>query len=460
MHERTERGLTRFLFVVCCALPTALVVVFVLVSWTSWYERACSSAIEQHLDQQTGLATSIDGYEVLSPTTTRLHNVQMFDPETGMWVVKIREVDWFDSDGERRIHLHQPELQAKSLDRAWNLIHDRFLCRPEHVDQICQLVASELTIHSKIGTTLPLRNIDVTVTPGALLGIHDSARSASMQIEGQIADSLDSPPIQINIQRIHRSGGSPRTKWTLDTAGTSLPCSAIAEFCPGQWSQLGSQAKFSGVASGQETDTGWNLDLSGSAFADVALDRLFEKQNHRLSGLANIKLQRCRLERNPDKPVVDISGSVDASEGLVGRSLLAAVNEHLHFRLWLPPGNEDIPYEKLKLQFNIIGNIMRLDGLCHQEPNYRGAAKGLALGLNGLALAQTPSMSLPSTRLLSVLAPRSSEPITVTEQNRHLLNFILLPPKHAVPAANLPVQSPLIQSARQYENGPLIGQPY
>ena len=216
------------------------------------------------------------------------------------------------------------------------------------------------------------------------------------------------------------------------------------------------------------------LDLSGSTFDGVSLDRLFEKQVHRLTGLATIKLERCRLDR--DHQVVDVAGSIRASEGLIGKSLLNAAVKYLDFAVEVPEGEGDIAYDRFAMHFSLLGSELKLRGACRQEINHEHFPVGVVLAMSGIPLAETSRGSLPSVRLMSVLAPAHSEWVPLARQNQELL-WILVPPKHgahrgreatAAHNGSRPIQtrdsrpeahSPRIQSASPYGGGPTIGQP-
>ena len=453
MHERTQRSLARLVFVLCCALPTLLILATILIQASPWYHRRCIDAVEQSIAQQTGLVVNIDEYQVISPGHTLLKHVQLTDPETGQEVATVRQVDWSNQDGRTFILLQQPELQAETLGQTWALIHDRFLCRPEHLGQSARLAASDLTIHSK-QSPITLRDVDAWIGPDGDSEVdHQSVRA---NIECLLAGSTETSPIQITLLR-DRSQATPTTRWDVATGDTALPCSAIAEYMPGHWTNLGSEATFSGTMAGVADGGDWQIDLSGATLANLSLDRIFQHQAHRFSGTATLKLQRCRL--HPSKKVVDVSGSIHATDGLIGRSLLQSVNQYLGFAInRLPVGTEDVAYDCLAMRFSLNGPRMRLDGICRQELSYTSMPIRVAMVAGGMPLTQTSNLDLQAVRLMSVLAPSHSEMVPLSQQNQALLG-LLLPPKRPIPDMRPGQPAPArISGLGRYEGGPLTGQ--
>jgi hypothetical protein len=455
MHERTQRSLARLVFVLCCAVPTLLILLIILISKTSWYHRRCIDAVERAVSQQTGLIVRIDQYQVISPGHTLLKQIELTDPETGKEVATVRQVDWSEQDGRTFILLQQPELQAETLGQAWGMLHDRFLCRPEHLRESARVAASDFTIHSRM-SPITLRDVDAWIGPDGDSD-HDS-QNVRVNMECLLAGSSGGSPIQITLLR-DRSEATPTTQWSIATGGTALPCAAIAEYLPGHWSNLGAEATFNGTMAGVTSSDDWQIDLSGSTLANLSLDHIFQNQTHRLSGPATLKLQRCRL--HPSQKIVDVSGSIHATHGLIGRSLLQNAGQYLGFALnELPPGEEDIAYDCLAMRFSFNGPRMRLDGICRQELDYQSMPIGVVLGASGIPLAQTANLDVPAVRLMSVLAPSYSEMVPLSEQNQALLGLLLPPDRPMTDLSRARPASPRISGINPYEGGPLTGQRY
>jgi hypothetical protein len=282
---------------------------------------------------------------------------------------------------------------------------------------------------------------------------HDEAVEATIQAVPAI--SPPDSPISITARR-DRSGEQPSTQWMLDTQGTALPCSALAEYLP-TLDSLGSDATFSGTMRWQMQSNQWWIDLGASRFDQISLDRLFEHHAHRMSGSATIRLERCRIE--PHNRRSDIAGSLRASDGFVGRSLLMSVSRHLDFQVRLPQGlvdpSEDIPYDLIAIGFNINNTQLQLEGVCRTEVGYE-SFPDVVLFLGGYPVVRSPGKTLDSLKLIAAMAPPHSVLVPVAKQTSWMTS-VLIPPSRPLPRdERLP---PRIRSAENWRGGPAIGQP-
>ncbi|MDA8744187.1 hypothetical protein N9N28_06095 [Rubripirellula amarantea] len=455
MHERTQRSLARLVFVACCALPTLLTLACIAATWTPWYDRRCRTAIEARLSNETGLQVAIEDFTILSPYATQLDRVRLSEPETGAEVATVASVHWSEENGQTVIVLQQPELQASTLRWSWRLIHDRFLCRPERQKTVTRFAANDLTIHSK-QEPITLRDVQAWIEPQSDVNSSgDAIESIQATIACVTASDPSATPIRVSIRR-ELAGKIPETLWSLQTGDTALPCSFLAEYFSSQWSNLGNNATFTGTLAVRLQEGHWAVDANGR-LGQLALDRIFERQTHRLSGTATLHLDRCRIE--PARELVDISGAVEAADGVIGRSLLYAAKNHLDFAIAMPEGDEDILYDRLAMQFNLHGPDLRIHGMCRQELGFERMPVDVAMRIKDMPLALSSPDKLPAVRLMALLAPSHSELVPLADQNRHLLPLII-PPRHASPATMQNASPPRIRSARRYEgNGPLTGQP-
>jgi hypothetical protein len=447
MHERTQRAIARLMFVFCCAVPTGLTMFCILVSWTPWYHHRSLRAIEAGLSRDTGLVVEIEDFKRAAPSTLHLYDVRALDPETRLEVARVRELQWVSSGDEVSIFLHQPELQSRELSSLWRLIHDRFLCRPEQTVLPVQVAGNDLTIHSRTGA-VTLRDVNAWIQP------RDDSVEATIQCIP--ATSRSNAPINIAIRR-DRSGQQPATRFTLDTNGTPLPCSALAEYFP-QLESLGSEAMFFGRMEWQLESDQWWIDLGSSWFEQVSLDKLFEKQIHRLSGTATLKLRRCRIE--PHNRKSDIVGSVHAEDGLVGRSLLMSVHQHLGFGVEIPDGmidpTGDVPYDRIAIDFKIHNSQLDLHGICRREIINERNPAGVVLCLDGLPLVRSSNKTLQALSVITAIAPSHSVPVPISNQTSWLTN-VLIPPSRPLPRED--GYLPRVRFSENSSDGPTVSQP-
>jgi hypothetical protein len=442
MHERTQRAIARLMFVFCCAVPTALTFMCVFVTWTPWYHNRALRTIQVGLCQDTGLIIEIEDFERVSPSTLHLHQIRVLEPETRMEVASVRRLEWVSGGEQTSILLHQAELQSSQLESTWQLIHDRFLCRPDHTSLPVKVVGNDLTIRSRTGS-LPVRDVLAWIQP------REDAVEATIQCV--LANSSSNSPVDIKVRR-DRSGEEPITNWTLQANGSPLPCSALAEYLP-LMASLGSEAEFFGTMSWQLGESHWWVDLGGSFFKHVSLDRLFEQHAHRLSGEAEIHFKRCRIE--PYNRHSDIVGSVYAKDGMIGRSLLMSSHQHLGFGVHMPEGVSDVEYDRLALAFDLNSTALKLSGICHQELGY--FPTGVVLCRDGQALVQSPEAMLDALKLVTAIAPSHSVLVPLSKQTSWLMN-VFVPPSRPRPRDDQAFP-PRIRRLENSRGGPGITQP-
>lgn len=444
MHERTQRMTARLLFVFCCAVPTCFTCLCILMTWTPWYHHRALQRLEAKLSLTTGLAIEIEEFEKAAPSIYRLHGVTIREPETTHEIARIREIEHVTEDGEVTILLQQPEIQAAELKAVWQLLHQRFLCRPDLTAIPVRASANDLTLHSRTGS-LTLKDMDAWIVP------NEDAVEATLACLP--ANSLYDTPINIMVRR-DRGGTRPATRWSIDTRGTALPCSAIADFLP-EMEKLGVNAEFSGTMTWQIDKNHWWIDLGGSRFTDVALDQIFERNSHRLSGTATFEFDRCRID--PHSKRSDISGSMIAKNGQMGRSLLIAANQNCGFEIRLQDRlvdqYGDIPFDLLGLGFNVNNAQINLTGTCRNEVGYEGFPANVALCLDGFPIVFSTPQTLDSLSVLNVVAPNYSVAVPMSDQTDWLMN-ILIPPSRPMPS-----NQPRIRSANNWHGGPTISQP-
>jgi hypothetical protein len=447
MHERTQRAVARLMFVACCALPTAITLGCLLTTWTPWYHAQALRRMERALADATGFIVTLQNFERTAPSDWDLQGIRLIDPETQREVVRVRKVQWTSRDGEASLLLHQPELESGQLAQAWRLFHDRWLCRPFAAETTLTIAANDLTIHSQLGS-MTLRDVDAWIRP--------EAEGVEATIRGLPALSYAEAPLQLTVRR-DRSGSVPATQWRLDSGGTPLPCSVLSEYLP-LMRDLGSEAMFSGSISWRWDASQWSIDLGGSRFENISLDRLFEQHAYRLSGKADLQLDRCRVE--PHQRRSDIAGSIRARDGSIGRDLLASVQQHLGIEIRLPehvsqaPG--DIPFDRIAIGFNLNNSQLTLRGICRNERGYESYPAGVVMLLDGLPLATSNDSTRPALSVLAAIAPSHSVPVPMSKQTQALMN-IFIPPSRPLPTEeSFP---PRIRSARNWNAGPTLTQP-
>jgi hypothetical protein len=416
MHERTERAIARLLFVFCCAVPTFFTFAIVFVTWTPWYHNRQLAALEANWSLETGLIVTIEDFDRVSPYRWSLREVRVHEPETELEVAHVRQLDWICEDDRIGISIHHPELQSAQLHSAWQLIHDRFLCRPELTKVPVNIRTNALTVHSKTGS-VTMRELDTWIRP--------RPNSVEATLQGSVAGNSRFP-INVAVTR-DRSTDEPKTLWTLETGPTPLPCSALAGYLP-LMKRLGADAEFSGTLHWEsEKNGGWSVDLGGARFNSVDLGTLFEDLPHSMRGKADVTFDTCRIV---PQQIVDLSGTIRSSGGWIRTSLLQAMNEELGFAVQPESLNDpdgEVFYELLALHFAVSKGDMQLTGVCNQQEYYERVAPGFALLGRNVGLAISNGETIPSTRLAHAVAPQHSESVPISGQTAGLLNLFVPP---------------------------------
>ena len=446
MHERTQRAMARLMFVLCCAMPTMLTASAILFTKTSWYHRRCLAEIESTLSDETGLVIRVSDFERATPSSLQLSGLSLLDPETEGEIARVHRVNWARRHDEIVFVLHQPELQSAKLRHVWMMLHDRFLCRPGQTQVPVHVIANDLTIHSRNGP-LTLRDVNALVTP--------QARRTLANIVATPADGFSGTPIKVRIKRDRRDV-KPTTSWTLDSGGTALPCSALAEYLP-LMNRLGAEATYTGVMTyDEQADGGATLDLGASQFSGIELSRLFEDLPHKMTGTADLKLYRCLI--GPDGKGVDVSGQLDARSGLVGGTLLASLSQNLSLAVperWASTPVRELGYDRIAVGFNLRDELLTLKGNCNADRMSEYLPAGTMLSAGGEPLVLTSEESVPAVQLARALAPSHSVLVPVSEQTSPLLEFFRAPSR---PREFESGSSPQIISAAPSSGGPAIRQ--
>ena len=446
MHERTGRAVARLLFVFCCALPTLTTMGVIAATWTPWYHARCLAELEQTLSLETGLVVEIDDFSRLDPSRMRLDGVRVLEPEMRREVARVRVLWWVSQNDRVAIHLEQPELQSAQLPYAWQLVHDRFLCRPNRTQAPVGFSADDLTIHSRTGP-LTLRDVDAWIRP--------LAESVEATVQCLPASSrADAAPFGISVIR-DRSGEAPSTAWTLRTGDTALPCSVLAEYLP-LMQRLGSDAMFAGLLRWTLDRENWSVDLGGSQFTQVDLSQLTERLPHRLTGKADVQLERCRIQQGRAS---DISGQLRATSGHLGASLLGRARDHLGFDLFVDPSAlRDVWYDLMAVRFDLQGQSLKLDGICRTERGYEGLPAHIAITADGLPLAASADNTMQAVQLGQALAPEHSVSMPLADQTRFLLDFLPAPSRPLPSGDSIPL-APRISAAGRWQGDSPIIQP-
>lgn len=414
MHDRVRRQVCRLLFVLTCALPTGLFFLWTCVVHSPPYRAVRRAAWEEDLSEQLGVAVTLGSVRQPNRGLRLLEGLEFRDPETNRRIARIRLVEIRRIDDHWLLIASQPEVQGDQVLRLWEILHEHVLRAQWQEPLRAQIAANEVTVlqsEEETGTTLTSVRCQLQSTqdgPQATIEFRDVALQTEL-------------PVRIRATRDRRVS-PPRTRFELDTQGTPLVCSLLAEQLP-VLGTLGESAAFSGKVAATRTRNGWDADLSGQ-FTQVELDRVVTgRYPHKLSGLANVALRRATIREGQ---LVDAEGDIHSHGGVVSRSLLSQAD--LSLGLTADPrvhAVNDIPlwaYDELRFQFAVSEKGISIGGLCD------GAVPGVVMAdSRGPLLRDRPQEVAQVVALVQTLTSREGQQLPSTAEAYQLLHFFPVP---------------------------------
>jgi len=275
---------------------------------------------------------------------------------------------------------------------------------------------------------------------------------SQFDLQFTLAGQAGSDSIRLHARRA-RNQGQPATEWRLDTASRSPPLWLAAAIAP-ELSRLGSECTFRGTARIVQEPNTTTGELTGQ-FESVDLDALVtEHFPHQLSGLATVQIERAQLARGK---LVEGRGRVQAQEGALSYSLIAAAQQHLGLEadpeLSGTPPAAAIPFTQLALGFHLSGASLSLAGSA--DPARAGT---LIASEEGPLLIAPPDYASTGAALLRTLLPDSQHQVPATRQTDAIIRWLPLPeaaPLTSTPQAHTPTRLAPAQTA----SPPAVRQP-
>ncbi|TWT75184.1 hypothetical protein [Allorhodopirellula solitaria] len=421
MHERTTRAIARWLFVGCCAAPTALTMLAILVTWTPWYHARARRAIESQVALMTGLRVEIGDFERADPSTWRLSEVRLSDPETLQPVVSVRSLQWISQSENTVIRLSQPEIRVESLEQVAGLVHSRFICRPDQTRVPVRIAADDVTLRGS-STAQTIQDFD------AWLETRDDVVWATVRCI-PAGYRPDSDGVHLEVTR-DRSTSPPTTSWSMQTGEVQLPLAVLSDYYP-FLSRLGDEAMFDGSVSGTRQDgltrPAWTLNLAGH-FREIDLGQLTQSLPHRVTGKGTVSVDRCQLDQDWS---VNVAGQLAAEEGWMSASLLPRLAEDLGCELTVNT-DQDFGFDALALRFDLYAAQLRVEGVCRSLPGREWLPADVVVSAGGRPIVMSSGNWTDSLNLARLIAPSHSVWIPLSGQTSGLLS-ILRPPSHPLP---------------------------
>ncbi len=401
---RTRQLLCRSIFLLLCLVP-----LMGTVTWAAWRHFTLDAeAYRQWIGGQLGLDVRISAVVQAAPGTTRLEDLNVLDPESGKLVARCKSIVVRRGDRVRGIHLSSTHVQPGQFGRLLELLHNRLLRQKSLLQTPLLVVCDHVSVPGS-GRELDLGEfrldaLDTSQGPEALITFRWAERPASELVR---------------LHLLRTKAPSPQTKIELLTGDTPLPCTLFLTW-PEPFAALGDDVTFTGNLRMESTPLGWSGDITGHV-ANLTLERLARAQSSSgISGPVALTLRRAVFQHNW---VQILEGSLTAGPGNVDRALLQAAHHQLEMPLHLLPGRtsgtEPIPYAELKVEFELSGEGVVMQGNCGEL-----ASGDIIAGSAGPLLSQPLHQPLPSIALVRTLFGMSIDQVPITPDDEPLLRAI------------------------------------
>ena len=431
MRFETRLLVCRAGFVVFCLLPTMVVGAWII--WRSSAPAAFDKAQwERELTTYLGLVAEIGQIECPRPGLTRLGGLRLLEPDTGIIVAEVHQVDVTETAGGWQIAPAQLFIDGNQLALVSRTIDERILRLPitaasgwqaihvsiEPHDGLIRLSGSDQTLQQLGGEVELLSN---SARFELSFGFPSAAHAAGLVRLSAIRDRTES---------------RGRTLWHLNTNGAAIPCHLLASLTP-DLAALGRDCQFTGVAQLCRSQ-GETAGLVVGTLTQVDLDALVSEQfSHVLSGLAKVRIDKGLIERSK---LVELRGEVEAQSGAISRSLVTAAIGHLGLVASPESGQGTaaiIPFRRLAMSFHLSGKSLALAG--GADPVTGGA---LLANAAGPILTAPADHSIAAVNLLRTLLPENEYQVPATRQTAGLVQLLPAPDIVSTKAAHAAAHTP------------------
>lgn len=409
MPTKTRRHFCRSVFLLACLSPTVLCLILVAGKHSSAYQNYQQRSWQEHLQSKLGLTVDIGRVQGGENNSVELHDVRFYEPETGEPLANVRMIDIENSTKPLRISLLEPQIKPASLTRLWNSLHQNVLRTTTNFRNTLHFSATKLLLEN---STQPQTFSNLSCT------IEQPSTGPRLTLEFRIVGEPAEASMRLIVAR-HRKVSPPGTSWEFHSGRNSVPVQLIADLLPAAAS-LGTTCRFRGIVRMTESKGKWNGQVEGN-FEDLDLDRLVTQRFLRkLSGLANVDLNRCRFENGR---LVEATGFLVSDGGVVSRQFLEAAQAAFKLR-----SNRNtelkalVRYRELAFGFRIDPTTLLVNGNCATTLN------GVVLvDETGPLLFDSAQELIPAVALAGLLLPESEHQLAASVETDALLRRLPLP---------------------------------
>jgi hypothetical protein len=415
MRFSIRRRLCRLTFVAACVLPTLATGLTALVLHSPPYRAHRAAAWHAGWSVLLGLDVASADCESAGPGQWIVRNLELRDPASHVWLARVRTVQVARTADGYQVRLGQPQVHARHVERLAMLLHEHVLRRGVSFASPVHLAAGSLEWvgQSTSESVFELRCV-----------LESAASGTEMLLEFRAADT--GPEDRVRLRLVHnRQLDPPGTGWELHTGAASLPCSLARSWLP-SLARLGEACTFQGSLWCEQQPAGWDGQLHGT-LRSVELDELVTRQfPHKLSGIAELTLDECRLENGR---ITHVQGELQcAGGGVVSQSLLDAAEQA--WGLTQHPRAGDavlLRYGRLALNFSLTATQFTLT-----TPDADGAV--LADSHGPLLSLEHPAPRSPLA-ILHLLVPHTDLQVPVSRETAAMIPLLPLPELVPAPAS-------------------------
>ena len=235
-------------------LPVLSIAGYSVLIATPWYQSDQKERWQRRLSDNLGVDVRFKSIEFPSPHQFRVDDLVCFNPETGREILKIAKIQASMDRSGWLVEVESPVLNGEQIHNAMQLVHDRYLCRPQSSACLLGLLMPELLISDTANVT-KLRNVNVGFKPTESV----SKLMVSYSMEETKFPSLAS----FSVERDHLAES---THWTMNSKTAATSCKVLSELFPSV-KNLGEQACFLGTIEGSQNNQHWKTTVRGDFYS-------------------------------------------------------------------------------------------------------------------------------------------------------------------------------------------------
>jgi len=376
-------------------------------------------AEQQRLGRALGVKVFLEGVTRPGPGMVQYKGLDLVDPETGRrmlrcgWLEVIQEHSGAGQGQAPQVKLRavQTTVDADEMPQLAEVVRHIFRRRTGWPDVGATIACGEVFVHGT-GVKQVLSDVQVAFLP--------RADGTQAELSFRLAGTPMPEPARLRLTR-SRQVTPPAFGFVLTTGDSMLPCGLLAPGIPA-FGELGPQSKFSGTIVANQTEHGWQGEITRSRLSGVDLDRLVKTHSpHRLSAMADVAITRARFSNGR---LEEAEGALATGRGAISCSLLAAAELELGLMSYveLSRPSQLARLEQMAFTFSLNGRGITLKGCCQGAP-----AGTVLVDPGGPALTELSSEPRPVAALVRMLVPGDAFQLPATRQADRLARLLPLP---------------------------------